>query len=267
MGHRIAILIATQNFTAGPRFPPLLGPHNDVDQFAQVLIDPTRGRFNMPEGPLKDATRRDILRSVRKTLREATVEDTVLIYYSGQGIPDVGGDLHFATADTEIDELADTAVPANEVHKMARESYCRTVILLLDCCFAGAIGRAMNAANRGHTADLIQQQLRRTAEDAKGLFILTSSTPWQTSQEVEDERDGIVMGRFTRAIIERLKADAPELPDEVRFSHLASHIAFAFPGQDPREFRADAQGDPIIAYAPPRETREQHQVRILTSWL
>jgi hypothetical protein len=227
MGRRLAILIGNQNFTAESGFAPLRGPHNDVDQLARVLIDPARGEFEMPVGPLKDATRLEILRAIRKTLGEATAADTVLIHYSGHGKPDTDGSLHFAAADSTIEDLPDTAVRANDVHKAARDSRCRAIILLLDCCYAGAIGQAMNAGNRGDTADLLQQQLRRTAQDARGLFILTSSTAWQTSQEAEDERNGSFMGRFTRAIVERLEGDTPGLSNEVRFSDLAEHVASA----------------------------------------
>jgi ligand-binding sensor domain-containing protein len=65
------------------------------------------------------------------------------------------------------------------------------------------------------------------------------------------------MGRFTRAVIERLTAAAsPELREEVRFSDLAQHVAASFKGQDAREVRADAQGDPLIAHLPLRQTRQ-----------
>jgi hypothetical protein len=133
--------------------------------------------------------------------------------------------------DTDAEVLAATGVRASEVHELARESSCRAIILLLDCCYSGAIGQAMNTGMRGVTADLLQQQLRRTVQDATGLFILTSSTAWQTSQESEDERNGRVMGRFTRALIERLTAVAPWLREEVFFSDLAAHVASAFKGQ------------------------------------
>ena len=194
--------------------------------------------------------RLEILRVIRKTLREASAEDTILIHYSGHGKPDRDGSLHFIAADSYIEDLPDTSVRANDVHKAARESYCRAIILLLDCCYAGAIGQAMNAGIKGETADLLQQQLRLTAQNAKGLFILTSSTAWQTSEEAENERNGRVMGRFTRAVVECLTAVPSGFREEILFSDLATHVANAFKGQDVREFRADAQGDLIIARAP-----------------
>jgi uncharacterized caspase-like protein len=212
------------------------------------LSDLARGGFELPVSPLKDATRLEILRVIRKTLREASAEDTILIHDSGHGKPDRDGSLHFIAADSYIE--ADTSVRANDVHKAARESYCRAIILLLDCCYAGAIGQAMNAGIKGETADLLQQQIRLTAQNAKGLFILTSSTAWQTSEEAENERNGRVMGRFTRAVVECLTAVPSGFREEILFSDLATHVANAFKGQDVREFRADAQGDPIIARAP-----------------
>jgi uncharacterized caspase-like protein len=101
------------------------------------LSDLARGGFELPVSPLKDAMRLEILRVIRKTLREASAEDTILIHYSGHGKPDRDGSLHFIAADSYIEDLPDTSVRANDVHKAARESYCRAIILLLDCCYAG----------------------------------------------------------------------------------------------------------------------------------
>ena len=267
MGRRLAILIGNQTFAPGSGFASLRGPHNDVDALAVVLRDPSRGDFELPVPPLKDATRENIVRVIERTLRDASSDDTVLIHYSGHGKPDHIGHLNFAAKDTDAEALAATGVRASDIHELARTSRCRTIILLLDCCYAGAIGQAMNAGIKGDTADLVQQQLRRTAQNAKGLFILTSSTAWQTSEEAEDGHNGLVMGRFTSAVIERLTADAPGLRDEVLFSDLAAHVSAAFEGQDTREFRADAQGDPLIARVPSRETPKQRHERILTGWV
>ncbi|MFZ4410450.1 MAG: SUMF1/EgtB/PvdO family nonheme iron enzyme, partial [Paracraurococcus sp.] len=266
MARRLAILIGNQRFAPDSGFAELRGPHNDVDALAAILTDPARGGFELAEPPLKDASRLAIMDVIRLALHEATADDTLLIHYSGHGKPDAKGRLHFAAADSKAGRLRDTALRAEDLHEAVGESRCGAVILLLDCCYAGAIGAQYGGGIRGETAEAIQQQLRETAK-ARGLFILTSSTAWQTSEEVEDERDGRVMGRFTRAVAARLNAVAPDLPAEVRFSHLAAHVETAFPGQDTRKFFVDAQGDPVIARLPPRETAEERRERRLTGWM
>ncbi|MGB8843544.1 MAG: caspase family protein [Aliidongia sp.] len=79
MSRRLAILIGNQAFAEASGFAPLRGPHNDVDALARVLGDPARGAFELLP-PLKDAGRLEILGVIRKTLSEASAEDTVRIH-------------------------------------------------------------------------------------------------------------------------------------------------------------------------------------------
>ncbi|MGB8843545.1 MAG: formylglycine-generating enzyme family protein, partial [Aliidongia sp.] len=172
--------------------------------------------------------------------------------------------MHLVACDSTIADFVDTAVRAADIFDETRHSPCRAVILLLDCCHAGAIGQEMNVGNRGEAVALEDDQLRRAVAAAEGLFILASSSPWQSSQEAEDEPGGQVMGRFTRAIVECLEAE--QGGEAVLFSDLARHVTHAFDGQDTREFRADAQGDPLIARLRPQMTPKQRRTEIVTRW-
>jgi len=268
-GRRLALLIGNQNYAAGSGFENLRGPHNDVDRLAEVLTDPARGGFELWRPALKDAANTDILGAIERLLKQGTAQDTVLIHYSGHGKLDDHGDLHFAAANTNDAELFGTGFSAHALHRLALASRCREIVLLLDCCFAGAIGQEFGAGKKGgdETAKVVEKQLERAVDGAKGVFVLASSTGWQTSQEVEAEADGVVMGRFTRAVVERLTSAEALHQGDVRFHDLARHLQGAFPKQEPRVFTADADGgDPLIARAlrvlSPVETAEG----VLADW-
>ena len=263
MARRLALLIGNQSFDPDSKFEPLRGPHNDVDALAAVLRDSARGGFTEVR-PIKDARHRDLVPAVRRILREATKDDEVLIHYSGHGQPDEDGRLFLAAADSHAEELAATALRATDLQEWMARSPARSVVMLLDCCYAGAFGKVLTGSMRGRHAAGIQQQFRDMV--ASGRFILTSSTSWQTSQEAEGETDGVWMGRFTRSVIERLNDEVGDTAGWVRFSDLAAHVRSVFPGQDPRAFHVDADGDPLIARVVPRQTAAERAAAVLGRW-
>ena len=211
MARRLALLIGNQRFDDGSGFEPLRRPHNDVDALARVLGDPARGGFDHPVEVLKDASLRTLARSLQQILRTAAPSDKVLIHYSGHGQPDEDGRLFFAAKDSHAEELATTALRASDLQEWMARSAAGSVVLFLDCCFAGAFGKVLTGGLRGAQETSIQQQLRAAAQAASGRFILASATSWQTAQETEDDADGIWMGRFTRAVLGRLAVIAMEV--------------------------------------------------------
>ncbi len=265
MARRLALLIGNQSFEEGSGFEPLRGPHNDVDALHAVLADDARGGFTEVR-PIKDARHRDLGQEVMRVLREATLEDEVLIHYSGHGELDHKGRLFLAAADSRTEQLAMTALRASDLQEWMAESPARTVVLLLDCCFAGAFGKEVTGGIRGAAATSIREQLREMAASAQGRFILTSSTSTRTSLEAEGQADGIWMGKFTRTLIDRLNREAADAAEWVHFSDLSAHVASASAGQDPREFRSDTKGDPVIARALRRRSAEDHAQDVLAGF-
>lgn len=268
-GRRLALLIGNEKFLPDSGFETLRGPHNDLDALAPVLTDPSRGGFNLVQAPIRDGGRDAIMTAIEDLLTDATQQDTALIYYSGHGELDRQLNLHFAAAETNVKRLFTTGFSAHTLHQLALGSRCREIIVLLDCCFAGAIGRQFGGGAKGpdNPARSVDAQLAKTVEAAKGVFVLASSTAWQTSREAEAEHDGRVMGRFTRAVVDRLLSSADQHQGDVRLSHLTTHLERAFPGQEPREFRADAVGDPLIARAARRQTAAERREARLLEWM
>jgi hypothetical protein len=60
-------------------------------------------------------------------------------------VKDEDGELYFAMADTRLRRLGATAVAADFVNRRMSRTRSRRVVLLLDCCYAGAFERGMRA--------------------------------------------------------------------------------------------------------------------------
>ena len=84
-------------------------------------------------------------------------DDLLLVHFSCHGVKDEDGELCFASAKILLRRLGATAVPADFVNRRMNRSRFRRVVLLLDCCYAGAFERGMTA--RAGTGGSIEEQI------------------------------------------------------------------------------------------------------------
>jgi hypothetical protein len=239
MPKRAAFLIGNQTFRPDSGLLPLRGPANDLRALAHLLRDTERGRFEVTE--FLDKPHYEVLPEVEQALSFAAPNDLFLIYYSGHGKLDRAGRLCLATRDTRQGALLATSIPARHLRDLVEHSDCDQVVLLLDCCYSGAVGL------RGD----VESELR-VVEDARGFYIITASSVMQTAREEEPSAGGAVMGRFTAALISGIKSGAAdrERKGKVLLSDLRRHLERVVKGQTPRFFARNASGDPLISLCP-----------------
>lgn len=185
--NRYAVLIGNSNFPIESGLQDLRCPENDVDGMAEVLGDKRYGGFGELLR-LKNRNTADIKRETGKVFGRAGKDDLVLIYYSGHGKQDMEGQLYLATADTfalSSIELMATALPFHDVRSFIRHSKTDKVILILDCCYSGAVG---NAVLKGGDPEVVLGNM----DEGRGIYILTASTSLQTAQEKEGDRYGLL---------------------------------------------------------------------------
>ena len=197
MAQRVALLIGNQIFHPESGLPPLRGPANDIAALSRLLGDPTRGRFEVHE--FMDKTSQEVTRSIEQALNNAISEDLFLIYYSGHGRLDRSGRLYLATADTLQDVLFSTSVRARDLSDLVELSNCQQVVLVLDCCYSGAVGLRGDVGSELHIVD-----------KAHGFYIMTASTGIQAARETETAVDGAVMGSFTASLVKGIESGAAD---------------------------------------------------------
>lgn len=141
-GKRFALLICNGSFHNFPQYH-LAGPEKDAATLSAVLSDPETCRFSV--STLLDGRLVEVRREIARVCAEASEQDTLLIYYSGNGLKDESGSLYLLVADSDKDYPAATALDAEFILTQLRNSKCRRIILMVDGCHAGAFF----AHNRG----------------------------------------------------------------------------------------------------------------------
>lgn len=191
---RLAILIASSKFQEDD-LHDLRCPENDVEGLSEVLKSPEIGGFqelhvltNQPSQPVK--------MTIEGVLGGAKENDLVLIYYSGHGKISATEQLCLTMTDTDLNLLDSTSIRISDIRDFIKGSRCKSVVLMLDCCFSGLAGEAFVRV-RGSARD----ELHLASKDS-GLFIMTASTKIQRAQEKEKDQYGV----FTKHIIGGLQS-------------------------------------------------------------
>jgi hypothetical protein len=108
-----------------------------------------------------NATLEAIRHSLQNTLGSATGQDTVIFYFSGHG----SHDHRMAATDTRLVDLADTALPMQELAEHFKQSKAKAIFCVLDCCFSGgAPGKVLEESRSHAIRDLPFQHWRGTGE-------------------------------------------------------------------------------------------------------
>lgn len=249
-GKRYAVLIGNASFPGEnpgdvPRLPPLHCPAADVAGLRQILEADSHGGYIVT--PLIDRPHSEARRAVYDRLKQAGPEDQVVIYYSGHGKLDPGGNLYLAGRDTDPESLNSTAFAAADIQKYVAESRAAARIVILDCCFSGAVDRTfLRGASKGDIADQAKQAVRGL--DGRGIFYLTASTDTQTAEEKELDQYSLL----TKHIIEGIRDGKADADDDglIGFSELCRYVQEKIRlegAQRPLSFILKGYGDPAIA--------------------
>lgn len=242
-GARSALIVANDEYE-DPRLRKLRAPAQDAEELGRVLGDPDIGGFevevvhNEPEA----VVRRKIARFFANRKRD----DLLLLHISSHGLKDDAGRLYFAAIDTEVDQLDATALWSEFVNRQMTSSRSQRIVLLLDCCYAGAFAHGMTA----RAGDAVQVKERF---EGSGRAVLTASSAMEYSFE-GDELSG--EGRpsiFTSAVVRGLETgeadsdgDSWVSVDEL-YEFVHDRVQETTPNQTPGKWVFDVRGELYIA--------------------
>ncbi len=151
------------------------------------------------------------LREVWEQLFENYTED-ILFYFSGHGTPTQTGG-YVVTQDATEKE---PGLPMDELLSLANNSKAREVLLILDCCFSGALGNPKNLPE-------YQAQLR------EGVTVLSASRSTEVSME---ETGG--HGIFTWLVLNALRGGAADIRGRVSAAAVYAYVEQALGPWDQR---------------------------------
>ena len=155
-------------------------PRVDARALAAVLHDPGIGGFEVRT--LLNEPAHEVNLAVEEFFADRRPDDLLLVHFSCHGVKDEDGELYFAMANTLLSRLGATAVAADFVNRRMSRSRSRRVVLLLDCCYAGAFERGMTA--RAGAGVGIESQF-----GGRGRAVITASSAMEYAFEGDQLAD------------------------------------------------------------------------------
>ncbi|MBM7776021.1 hypothetical protein JOD54_006225 [Actinokineospora baliensis] len=229
-----AVLIGAGDYTS-PELPDIPAVSNNLSALRDTLTDPTRGVFSAAhcavEGLARPTSRTAVGGTLRRVAAEAT--DLLLVYYSGHGVLDDGGNLHLAFGDTEPDTVAYSGIPVSRIKLELGQARARARVLVLDCCFSGQAIAAMASPS-----SLVPGQLR-----LEGTYTLASSSATKPSFAPTGSRHTA----FTAALLDALGQAKPLTLDEI-YQHV--HKALTDSGLPTPQRRATNSAERLALVRP-----------------
>jgi uncharacterized RDD family membrane protein YckC len=244
-GSRSALIVASDDYT-DPGLRRLRAPASDARALAGVLRDPKIGGFEVRT--LLNEPAYEVNEAVEEFFADRRPDDLLLLHFSCHGVKDEGGELYFAAANTKLRRLGATAVAAEFVNRRMSRSRSRRVVLLLDCCYAGAFERGMTA--RAGTGMAIEEQF-----GGRGRAVITASSAMEYAFEGDELADTqeLAPSVFTSALVEGLETgeadrdqDGMVALDEL-YDYIHDKVQAATPNQTPGKWTFGVQGDLYIA--------------------
>ena len=197
---RHALIVATANYSDS-RLAQLRSPAADSEALAEVLGDPSRGDFEVQLG--LNESHAELMRRIALFFRDRIPNDLLLLHLSCHGVKDENGELYLAAADTDLDLLSATAIPAAWLNERIDRTRSRRTVLLLDCCFSGSFPAGVR--HRGSDMDAPRQL------QGRGRAIITASNAMEYAYEGDELTGEGHPSFFTGAVVEGLRTGKADL--------------------------------------------------------
>jgi hypothetical protein len=237
-GRYRALLIGNSTYPADEHnLQTLKGPVKDIAVLNRALIDRETGLFaDVDVALLPEATSSRVIRTMGRFFGTAARDDVLLVYFSGHGKLDQNGRLHLCMQDTESTDLLSTAVSSARINEFADASRARNVIVVLDCCHAGAF-------RGGELGDAVA---------GPGRYVLTSCRGTQLANDATVENG---TSYFTQHLVDGLLGAAADQDRDgwVTFSDLYSYVnrRLREAGKQIPQQRVSGDGDVRLARSSP----------------
>ncbi|REJ48900.1 MAG: caspase [Microcystis aeruginosa TA09] len=239
---KFALLIGVSEYSEGLR--SISSATQDIEAMRRVLEHPDMGAFDQVT-VLSNPDKGSMERAVEDLFTNRQRDDLVLLYFSGHGLKDQTAEFCLSARDTERDQNGElrisTILAASKLNKYMNNSRSQRQMIILDCCFSGALVQGMPIKGELN----IQEEL-----GGKGRAILTSSSPIEYSFESEDKDLSI----YTKYLVEGIETGAADKDGDQLISvnelheYASERVKEAAPAMTPK-FYLSLEGDDTIYLA------------------
>ena len=263
MAQKRALLIGVGSYGEG--LAPIPSAPRDVEALAELLRAPQLGGFDAEAVEvLKDPGRTEMETVVEALFANRKADDLLLLYFSGHGLRDEKRQLFLACRETsKVMEgpargrlRQATALPARTLQEYMQASPSQRQLVILDCCFSGAMAIGMTVKDEGRI-DLAE------ALGGEGRAILTSSAATELSAageavEGDPSGSGEDLSAYTRFLVEGIRTGAADrlqrgfVDAEDLHDYGKRRLGEVNPAQTP-EFYPTRTGHSIVVSRVPRD--------------
>ncbi|KYC37045.1 sulfatase-modifying factor protein [Scytonema hofmannii PCC 7110] len=254
---KIALLIGVSEYEPG--LNPLPAAVKDVEAMQRVLANPEMGGFT-EIAMLKNPQRQEMEDAIYELFSHGQKEDLLLFYFSGHGITDESGRLYLSTRVTRKQNgklVTPSAVAATFIHESINGSRSQRQVIVLDCCFSGAIAKGLTVKDDG-TVDI------RTQLGGKGRAILTSSS----STQLSFEQEGSELSIYTRYLVEGIEKGVADKDGDGWISvdelheYASSKVQEASPAMTPNFFPVEEGYRILLAKSPKDDPKLKYRKEV-----
>lgn len=192
---RFALLIANGEYEDA-KLTPLKAPKQDVEKLRQVLINPDIGGFEEVK-TIIDASANTLRKAIAQFFEDKQRIDVLVVYFSGHGVIDSDRTLYLPTKDTELRYLSATGLEAEYITREMDKRGLKRVVLILDCCYAGALKRPSKST--------ALPNLGTTFNSGYGRIVLTASSAVEEAATGDLIEDKAEYSLFTSYLVEGLE--------------------------------------------------------------
>ena len=214
-----AFFIAVSKYT--PPVSPLQSPGKDVDRLKNILIK--HHNFNTPDvthknrdgsthvfsNPLIDPTKDQLLNFLSSI--KANDNDRVLLYFACHGIAIDSEDnpKGYILPASAVPGVWESFIEMKEIFDLINSLSCKHLLIVLDCCYAGAFRWASQTRSLGsEVPKTIYQERFEQFTKNKSCQVLTSSAHDQTAIDtlrLGKREDGDSLSPFASLLVEALE--------------------------------------------------------------
>lgn len=245
-GKRHALLVGVSRYDH-PRLAALPAARLDVEKLEAFLRD--HGNFDVI--PSVDEDNNAVWTRICDLLEGRAPADTVLLYYSGHGLPDIHRNFYLSARTTDPGRLRRNGVSSVQVHEALRACEALRKIVILDCCHSGAFDRPEewgtskegDEAPRAEPADF-------DGGEGEGTFVLMAT---EARQKAPGDAAADGMSPFTSLLLRGLRGEAAPGQDKITVRQLADFAAAEAPaslGIKPRSSSHQVRGPIVLVNNP-----------------
>lgn len=132
---KLAYLIGNNDYKDG--VPKLETPINDVTEIAQVL----ERQYGYQVQVLKNATRRELVSTLRKLTESKEQDESVMLFYAGHGYQSEDNGMGFWIPTDGSPQDPSTWLSNSDISKFLAAIPAKQVMLVSDSCFSGTLAK------------------------------------------------------------------------------------------------------------------------------